>query len=336
MDTEALCAMGSRDQVDLTVRRPEHGAEHGAERDREAGDPAGNPMVRIVLDGDGRICWANPNAVRLLRLSPSSSRRLEDLLHPDDRAVLRQLADGQRDADGATCLLRTRPGPENGASRYLHTVVHSAAVPRGRPGPGLLLQGWDVTELALHNKALMAHEFRDPLTGLANRLTLLARLDHELTRSRRSGTLVSLLCLDIDGFAEVNGRCGQEGGDRLLVRLARRLEQSLRPADTLARIHGDQFAVICSDLTHRHDAMAVADRLREAAGEPVAIGGPDDTRIQVSVSIGVAFSQESDLSDAGHGLLGRAGAKLRLEHGHRRSPVLLARPGDPGRSPTAT
>ena len=88
----------------------------------------------------------------------------------------------------------------------------------------------------------------DELTGLPNRLLLRQRLDHAALRARRSRKLVAVLFIDLDRFKQVNDRFGHQVGDDLLVAVAERLTNLLRPGDTLARLSGDEFVILCDDL----------------------------------------------------------------------------------------
>jgi diguanylate cyclase (GGDEF)-like protein len=112
---------------------------------------------------------------------------------------------------------------------------------------------------------VLAHT--DPLTGIANRRAWEAELDRGLARGRRTGEPVSVAMLDIDSFKAVNDVYGHPGGDSLLVELARAWTETLRPDDILARIGGDEFAVLMPACTE-HEAGYVVERLR--AGMPGA------------------------------------------------------------------
>jgi diguanylate cyclase (GGDEF)-like protein len=124
----------------------------------------------------------------------------------------------------------------------------------------------------------------DPLTGLVNRRMLTDRLEHALDRSRRGGEPPVVYFCDLDGFKAVNDRLGHHAGDEVLVELADRLRAVMRPADTVARIGGDEFVVLCEDLAAEHRA-AVAQRIRSATAEAILTSaGP----AQVGLSIGMA------------------------------------------------
>ena len=137
----------------------------------------------------------------------------------------------------------------------------------------------------------LAHQaLHDPLTELPNRALFLDRLALALARLRRKASSVVVLFADVDRFKVVNDSLGHDAGDRLLVALARRLGEVLRPGDTLARFGGDEFAVLCEDVPE--DGMVgIAERMMAALGEPFVAGGRE---VFVSISLGVAAAQDAD------------------------------------------
>ena len=136
--------------------------------------------------------------------------------------------------------------------------------------------------------AELAHQaLHDALTGLPNRALLLDRLDQALAQAARTGSAVAVLFLDLDRFKLVNDSRGHAAGDQLLVRVAERLRQVVRPADTVARFGGDEFVMICQDAGVVGHAMHVADRVAEAFHPPFPLGADD---MFLNVSIGIAVS----------------------------------------------
>jgi diguanylate cyclase (GGDEF)-like protein len=101
----------------------------------------------------------------------------------------------------------------------------------------------------------------DPLTGLANRRALWANTEHEMQRCRRSGNPYSLAYLDVDGFKGVNDRYGHRSGDEVLVEIAKTLLDNVRAVDCVARMGGDEFALLLPD-TGEEGARTVIDKLR--------------------------------------------------------------------------
>ena len=136
-------------------------------------------------------------------------------------------------------------------------------------------------------EAVRAKALHDPLTGLANRTVLLDRLEHAQSRCVRSGGSVAVLFLDLDRFKVVNDSLGHEAGDELLVAVAQRLHRELRAGDTAARFGGDEFVVLCEDVSGPHEALMLAERTSEALLPPFTVGGE---QVFVTASVGVAMS----------------------------------------------
>lgn len=135
----------------------------------------------------------------------------------------------------------------------------------------------------------------DQLTGLPNRALFTDRLERALTRRSRRGGRVGLLFADLDRFKQVNDSLGHAAGDRLLEAVANRMHSAVRAADTVARLSGDEFAVLCEDLAGVDDAVALAERLRRALAAPFALDGHDVT---VTASIGIAVAGDDDTPDS--------------------------------------
>jgi diguanylate cyclase (GGDEF)-like protein len=131
------------------------------------------------------------------------------------------------------------------------------------------------------------HEaLHDPLTGLPNRNLFLDRLEHALSVAQRRGTPVSVLFLDLDQFKLVNDSLGHAAGDELLAAVAPRIEEALRPADTVARFGGDEFAILAEDIGSEHGATRIAERVAEALARPFVLRGREHF---VSASVGIAI-----------------------------------------------
>ncbi|MDQ8044021.1 MAG: EAL domain-containing protein [Patulibacter sp.] len=143
-------------------------------------------------------------------------------------------------------------------------------------------------------------DLHDRLTGLPSLTLLVDRLEQALERDRALGLYTGLLVLDIDHFKFVNDTLGHDVGDRLLTAVVPRLQSVLRPGDTIARLSGDEFAIVTGEATEESDPMLLAETILDAFVEPFAAGGQEHV---LSVSIGVtlgtreATAQEM-LSDA--------------------------------------
>ncbi len=133
---------------------------------------------------------------------------------------------------------------------------------------------------------LRQRSLHDPLTGLPNRTLLRERLEQAVARASRSHEVVAVLFVDLDRFKRVNDRFGHHAGDRLLVAVAERLRRVLRAGDTLARLSGDEFVIICEGLDRSELAEHVAARVAEALAPTFALNGET---VQITASVGVAF-----------------------------------------------
>ncbi|HTX33346.1 MAG TPA: EAL domain-containing protein [Solirubrobacteraceae bacterium] len=149
----------------------------------------------------------------------------------------------------------------------------------------LLLDKLEATVVALRDsEAKLSHQaVHDPLTGLPNRTLLLDRL--RMALAERGDPQVALLFVDLDGFKVVNDSLGHDAGDALLVKAAERISGVLRPADTAARIGGDEFAILCKTSAPTTTGIAVAKRIIDALASPFRIAGREAF---VTASIGIA------------------------------------------------
>jgi diguanylate cyclase (GGDEF)-like protein/PAS domain S-box-containing protein len=152
----------------------------------------------------------------------------------------------------------------------------------------------------------------DPLTGLPNRTLLLDRLGHALSRASRAEGELALLFLDLDHFKVINDSLGHEAGDRLLCAFAPRLQETLRPSDTVARFGGDEFVVLCEDLPSPQDAAHLAERILDSLREPFEIGSHE---LFTSATIGLALARENATAE---GLIRDADAAMYRAKGRGR------------------
>jgi diguanylate cyclase (GGDEF)-like protein len=149
-------------------------------------------------------------------------------------------------------------------------------------------------QLASAGVELSVRASTDSLTGLPNRSAFADRLRAALAHDeRRAGTL-AVLFIDLDDFKDVNDGLGHAAGDELLCLTAQRLSDTLRPGDLVARLGGDEFAVLVDGIADAGPALAVANRVVAALGEPLAIG---DRHVQVGASVGMALRREGSTLD---------------------------------------
>jgi diguanylate cyclase (GGDEF)-like protein/PAS domain S-box-containing protein len=158
------------------------------------------------------------------------------------------------------------------------------------------------------NRQLAVLATTDELTQLPNRRKLAEQLELALAQARHAGSAVALLCLDLDRFKDVNDMLGHGYGDQMLVEVAGRLGAAVRDGDVVARVGGDEFVVLLTDLDVQdaeERAAAVAARIGSLLGEPIAI---DSVELRAKACIGIAI-YPTDSRDA-KGLLAAADAAM--------------------------
>ncbi|MHA7154037.1 sensor domain-containing protein [Arthrobacter sp. TMN-50] len=259
--------------------------EKSNQRFRSAFDDA--PIGMAVTSHSGKFIQVNRALTELLGRDEQTllSMSVQELTHPDDQDP----AERQRQS-----LLRGVSGRRRHETRFLHAdgtvvgILHSSSmVPDDDGGPGMLIDHIeDITDRKALEAMLQHQVLHDTLTGLPNRALLVDRVGQTLNAARNGGTAVAVLFCDLDRFKAINDTHGHQAGDAVLTEVARRLRSAVRPADTVARLSGDEFVVLCVDST-KEQATAAAARVLAALKPPILVGG---TEVFVSASIGIALS----------------------------------------------
>jgi diguanylate cyclase (GGDEF)-like protein/PAS domain S-box-containing protein len=258
----------------------------------------------LALTGAGDIVWdwdvaadkiyTSPEAEQLLGMKKGSldgpAASWLDILHPGDHDRFRASLDG---------ILEQRRGRISQDFRLRNTEGHYVWVAlKARPVLGsdgevarCIGTLTDVTDLRNASERVLHDAVHDNLTGLPNRQLFLDRLANALLFARADETMrPTVMIIDIDRFKLVNESVGLSVGDSILLTLSRRLTRILKPQDTLARISGDQFALILLSERETDRITTFADQLRKTIRSPIAF---NNREILLTASIGLALSDSA-------------------------------------------
>ena len=287
----------------------------GEDRYRELVEDA--PHAFLVESG-GRIIYSNQALADLLGTESSADqagRSLSDFVHPaalEDFDARRR--EGWAQAYGTERPAETTLARADGAAVSVSTIAKPVTFD-GKPSLYVIL--WDISKHKVAEQHLTHQATHDPLTGLPNRLGIGGRIDEQLADQQANGRLLALMMVDLDGFKRLNDSIGHSGGDAALVAAAKRLRQAVRPADTVVRLGGDEFLLLCG-VESADDARAVAERVHRTFGEPFSVEG---SRIRLGASIGIALSGQTACSaidllrradEAAYGVKAAGGGDYRL------------------------
>lgn len=235
----------------------------------------------------GALSWSERQAALLGFAQDHRNVALKDLkrrIHPRDRrACVKNLQQ---------CLRNGHPFDQSyrvlwpdGSCHWLHSLGRLTYDEHG-VARHLIGASHDISAFKSHEQQLERMVHSDLLTGLPNRLRLQERLGYAMAASDRDGQRLALVYLDLDGFKPINDNYGHDTGDRFLIALSKRLQESIREVDTLARIGGDEFAALLVNLADDDSYQPLVERLLTTASEPVIIG---DLSLRVTASMGVSF-----------------------------------------------
>ena len=244
---------------------------------------ASSPLPMWVYDKEGlQFLEVNEAATRHYGYSRDEflSMRVTDIRPAEDAARLLRLL--KRPRSEIEQLQQWRHRLKDGTIIDVEVVAHMLHF-SGREA--ILVLAQDITERKRAAEALQHQAFHDALTGLPNRTLLLDRLEQGIRAAQRGHSSVALLFLDLNHFKDVNDTLGHQYGDLVLIEIGQRIRETLRESDTIARLSGDEFAVLLPEADERGATLAAGKILR-ALGRPFILQGQS---FEVGASIGVAI-----------------------------------------------
>lgn len=249
------------------------------------------PVGLFMIALDRSVVFANSRLAGVLGVAGAVT--LEDQLATvidSDRTRLEEAfaatLNDRRDQEVEVEICR----PETGARR--RCLITLAALSDEEGLPGAIVSVTDITASAQIRDELTVRATFDTLTGCHNRASTLASLGRALTEPATGCTAV--IFLDLNKFKAINDRHGHGVGDELLIEVARRLSSALRSQDTLGRIGGDEFLIICPGIGDSAQALVVANRIRDTLHGDIRIAGH---RLEPAASIGVAVSTHTSTTE---------------------------------------
>jgi diguanylate cyclase (GGDEF)-like protein/PAS domain S-box-containing protein len=270
-----------------------------------------SPDLIFALDPAGRFWFVNDRFTTLLGFNKDEliGTHYSVIVHHDDLRAARWACSERRTGPRATSNVELRlrhraPEGSDVSAQPVSTVVVSAVglyAPAEGESPRRFLGTYgvarDITDRKQAEQISSFHATHDALTGLPNRSLFLDRLRQAIARARRmfldKGHL-AVLFIDLDGFKRVNDTYGHVQGDQLLQQVAVRVRRCLRGSDTLARVGGDEFVAVVTDLGGRDGAEAAAAKIIAELREPFLLGSGE---LRTSVSIGVAIYPDDGASE---------------------------------------
>ena len=229
----------------------------------------------LVVDPDTTITYVSPAVRRVLGRAARdvTGRRLSDMMMPSSvTPLMRAMVAAPQQADGPPQLTGLLLSRGDGTALDIEALVTDLT---GDPNVrGYVINVRDISERKLFQDQLSHQAFHDSVTGLPNRSLFSTRTVHALNRRNRTDTPVTVLFLDLDDFKHVNDRLGHLAGDRLLAAVGARLASTIRAADTVARVGGDEFAILLESAPDG-DAVATASRIHELLEPPFVFEGKE-------------------------------------------------------------
>ncbi len=243
------------------------------------------PDLLFEVDAEGRIASYHSHRSDLLAAQPEMfmGKRMADFLPPDAAGACQRAIDESVQNGFSTGVTYQLALPDG---EHWFELSVAPMLADSKPEQRFILISRDITERKTYERQLENIAHFDLLTHLPNRVLLADRMQHAMLQAQRRKKDMAVAYLDLDGFKAINDHHDHEIGDQVLIALSTRMKEALRESDTLARIGGDEFVAVLTDLEDTSASIDLLNRLLAAAALPVQVG---HLNLQISASLGVTF-----------------------------------------------
>lgn len=265
------------------------------DRDAQFKDMIDGSLHGVLVHADNRILYVNDALLRMLGYEPGQPKQLVEapalaIFAPEEHSRLRNYYNLREDSS-APRAYEVKGLRKDGQTVWLEQHVRLTEW-RGERAYYATLT--DISERKRQEELATKNANFDILTGLPNRRLFMDRLRQTLQRSKHQGELTALMILDLDRFKTVNDSYGPKAGDRVIETTASRLTQVLGPDQTVARMGGDEFAIILADPEDRWQVEQTAREILDAVGEPIPLENGVDVVLAGSLGITLSPSDGDD------------------------------------------